>query len=239
MSTPSQASDLLRLADMPAAPAVAAAPAPWTLRGDGYVVLFKTTPAMRGAERFTPESLRGRETGGLGMMMFVDYAESPVGPYRELLWIPGKFRFGGRSRWSITRIYVSSWESVVNGNVNWGIPKDRASFAIEVAGAERRVTVERDGRRLADLRLREKGPTLPITTGWMPEWLLGLAQHRGDRTYYYLPRAKGKVRAGELLEARFDAELFPELEPSRIVGVIRVLDFEMMFPASRIAAGVR
>jgi hypothetical protein len=209
------------------------------LRGDGYVVLFRTTRELRRAERFTPDSLRGREAGRQGVMMFVDYAESPVGPYQELLWIPCKFRFGGRPRWSITRIFVSSWESVVNGQANWGIPKDRARFDIAVNGSERRVTVEQDGRQFAELRFRERGPSVPLVApGRIIESIAGLAQHRAGATYFYTPSAMGWVRPGSLLEARFDGERFPDLALSRVEAVVRVTKFRLTFPVPRIEPGV-
>ena len=46
-----------------------------------------------------------------------------------LLLIPGTMRFpDGRRYASFSRILVSTWDSVVNGRINWGIPKDRANF---------------------------------------------------------------------------------------------------------------
>ena len=98
-------------------------PAPWKLRGDGYMFMIKL-PLPRGrAELFAPTELAEARFGQFGWVMYVDYAASPVGPYRELLFNPGTFRFGARRLPSITKIYVSSQASVDSGRHNWGIPK--------------------------------------------------------------------------------------------------------------------
>jgi acetoacetate decarboxylase len=63
--------------------------------------------------------------------MLVDYEQSPVGPYQELLFIPGRFQFGRRRYYMVTQIYVSTQVSVENGQENWGIPKQLAQFHFE------------------------------------------------------------------------------------------------------------
>lgn len=56
---------------------------------------------------------------------------SGVGPYRELLFIPGAFHINGRYTFSIPKIYVSTETSVNSGIKNWGIPKEVADFTVE------------------------------------------------------------------------------------------------------------
>jgi len=83
----------------------AVAPAPWPLRADGYALVLRQ-PSGRGVR----------------CAMFVDYAASPVGPYRELLMIDRTIAIAGRRFPTISSIYVSTQESVDNGRRNWGIP---------------------------------------------------------------------------------------------------------------------
>jgi len=72
--------------------------------------------------------------GGPGMVMLVQYTETPVGPYDELIYIAGKFSLpdeDGKTKIAgnrITRIYVSTKESTANGRRNWNIPKEVADF---------------------------------------------------------------------------------------------------------------
>jgi acetoacetate decarboxylase len=56
---------------------------------------------------------------------------SGVGPYKELLFIPGVFHINGRYTYSISKIYVSTEASVRSGIENWAIPKEVADFTIE------------------------------------------------------------------------------------------------------------
>src|SRR5262249_33742356 len=110
----------------------AVAPAPWTLRGRAYISVLRCPDDLLDTRSFVPASLAGkRSRSPFATMMFVDYSESNVGPYHELLFIPGAFRFAdGRLHPSISRIFVSSQSSVENGQRNWGIPKGRADFDV-------------------------------------------------------------------------------------------------------------
>lgn len=97
-------------------------PPPWTLRGEGIILLFKFSKEWIDACSHISDALKKRFRGGLGYVMMVDYHESPVGPYRELLIIPGKFRKNRKH--VISRIVVDSEASTINGRANWGIPKE-------------------------------------------------------------------------------------------------------------------
>jgi hypothetical protein len=67
-------------------------------------------------------------TGGPGYLMLLKYRDSPVGPYNELAYIPGKYTPGKCSTpiFSVQRIWVDSNVSVDGGRTNWGLPKVRA-----------------------------------------------------------------------------------------------------------------
>ncbi|PPJ56347.1 hypothetical protein CBER1_00723 [Cercospora berteroae] len=121
-------------------------PAPWTLKGDMYgsfllpgagVPLFANSDslpkkAFPPLERQYPEAIAGEYTGRLGMLQVLRYTETPVGPYDELLIIPGFFGFeenGKRQEMTrVSRIYVSQKYTAWNGRKNWNIPKHLARF---------------------------------------------------------------------------------------------------------------
>jgi len=106
-------------------------PPPWALRGTGYVLLYWFQRYEFRLKAFTQPALSDHWRGGLGALVWMDYRQSPVGPYREILFIPGRFAFNGRRDWSISRIYVETLASVIGGRANWGIPKDLATFTTE------------------------------------------------------------------------------------------------------------
>ncbi|KAK4048032.1 hypothetical protein OIV83_005066 [Microbotryomycetes sp. JL201] len=116
-------------------------------------------------EQGTSFDLSARFHGGTGAMMLVRYNESPVGqsdlitallpaegvatktqgsgPYDELLLVPGYFSFiaqGGETVYHhvITRIYVSTPDSIKNGRFNWGIPKHLANFQFSTPEDDKR-----------------------------------------------------------------------------------------------------
>ena len=65
------------------------APAPWSLTGQGFILFFRFSRAALDAEAPVRDPMRGRWLGGVGALMIVDYATSDVGPYREILLVPG------------------------------------------------------------------------------------------------------------------------------------------------------
>jgi hypothetical protein len=219
-------------------PAVPLRPAPWTLRGSAWVVALKLPRAAPARAAFLPAGLAGGGRGLASYLMYVDYSQSGCGPYRELLFIPGAFTFGdGRRHLTISRIVVSTWDSVVNGRNNWGIPKDRADFEVEQnvgGGREDRVRVVSDGRELCELRLATLrfAPLLPVPGGLLPASLRTLAQSFRGRTYYFAPSARGRVRPGRLLSWRFDPALFPDLAGASVVAALKVESFRMTFPVA-------
>jgi len=219
-------------------PEVPRHPAPWSLRGSAWIVALKLPPGAPARDAFLPLGLAGHGRGLASYLMYVDYAESGCGPYRELLFIPGAFPFGdGRRHLTISRILVSTWDSVVNGRDNWGIPKDRADFEVEQGldgGREDRVRVVSDGRELCELRLATLrfAPPLPVQGALLPARLRTLAQSFRGRTYYYAPSAGGRVRPGRLLSWRFDADLFPDLAAAPVLAAFKVESFRMTFPVA-------
>lgn len=125
----------------------------------------------------------GTFTGGPAVLMLLDYATSPVGPYRELLLIPGTFTVSGKTYLRVSHIYVSSTASVVNARRNWGIPKRLAVFTWERDGRDPgREVVEvalpdrRDKPFLRALVARPLRLGLPVSTVVVPERLRTLLQ---------------------------------------------------------------
>jgi len=222
-------------------PDVPLRPAPWDLGGNGWIVALKLPPQHPAQDAFLPGELAGRGRSLASYLMYVDYAESGCGPYRELLFIPGAFPFpDGRRHLTISRILVSTWDSVVNGRNNWGIPKDRADFAVEQGGANGReelIRVTSDGREVCELRFATLrfAPPLPVHGAVVPSPLRTLAQRFRGRTYYYAPEARGWMRPGRLLAWRFDAALFPDLSAAAVVAAAKVESFRVQFPAARSA----
>ena len=219
-----------------ALPEVARAPAPWTLRGDGWILLLRLPGAVRDDPRHLPPAFRDSPVSGPSIVMFVDYADSPAGPYRELLYIPGRFDVGGgRHAWSVTRIYVSTWESVVNGRLNWGIPKDRADFHRRPAGRGETLRVEVDGQTVASFAFEARGLALPIHGGLLPSSMRRLVQQHAGRRFEFTPVASGRARLARATDLRSDAALFPEIAGAHVTMALRVPRLSLTFPVADVS----
>lgn len=188
---------------------------PWHLQGSGSILLFRFEPGFLERE--------------LGLVMLVDYDDSPIGPYRELLFLAG-FRIS-----RITKIYVSTEESADNGRHNWGIPKEVADFAVERRGRTERVHVTQAGRTVADLTVGIGRPPLPVTALLIPRSFRTLVQPWEGRTYVTTLAGRGIVRPARLLKARIDPELFPDLTRGKLLGAVQVSRFRLVFPPAQIS----
>ncbi|EME41177.1 hypothetical protein DOTSEDRAFT_134901 [Dothistroma septosporum NZE10] len=128
------------------------APAPWTLKGDMFWLIL-TLKAPLPAEIYDPlttvrlDQQSNDFQGGIGTIQIIRYDNSPVGPYDELMILPGNFTVPGgdakgKSKLRIARIYVDSKGSCYNGRRNWNIAKHLARFEWSTSkSGERSVTV--------------------------------------------------------------------------------------------------
>ena len=212
------------------------APAPWRLTGRGFIAALRLPDTVRRDQGGYPDDFPVAD-GRLSYMMFVDYESSDVGPYRELLFLDGRFRLANGQRcWSIGRIYVSSQDSVDNGRANWGIPKDPADFQVERERQRTRVTVSRDGAPLARLAFTSRGPALPVHTALVPRAWRRLAQNRDGRTFLFTPEARGRAGLAGGIALWGDGDRFPALQQGRCLGGLAIQRFRMTFPIADITA---
>ncbi|GAB3670557.1 acetoacetate decarboxylase family protein [Salinisphaera aquimarina] len=211
-------------------------PAPWQLTGHGYV------QALRCSREFGEQCLRacpefeGRALGGMGALMYIDYASSNVGPYRELLLSPGTFEIGGRRAAAITHIWVSSPASVANGRRNWGLPKEQAVFesAYNADGSET-VRVHRDTAPPLSLTFAARGPALPVTTAILPRRWRTLEQPWHGQLYRTAIQARGRARIAALREVSNPAGSgFPDFSEQTRIVTVAASAFELVFPVPTI-----
>jgi len=218
-----------------ALPQVPLKPAPWRLEASAYVLAVRMPEDVIDRASFVPPVLAGKRRGQTAYVLYVDYKVADVGPYQELLVAPAVYDFGEGEYPTITRIYVSTYESVVNGRRNWGIPKDRADFAAEtVAKNTDAVRVSRDGRVFADMKFQSYGLALPVTSWVLPAGLRTLMQYWHGKTYRFTISAKGSMKMAKMIEWRFDPEYFPDLARGKVLAAAYFPHFEMTFPVSQV-----
>ena len=67
-------------------------PPPWSLNGEGFIIPFLANKELVLNNGFIEEKDKPNFLGGIGAVMLVNYESSDVGPYFELLFIPGDFK---------------------------------------------------------------------------------------------------------------------------------------------------
>src|SRR6185295_5613824 len=207
---------------------------PWRLRGCAYVFLFTFEPWFLRSEGFLPPELGAGFEGQLGAVVLADYRESPVGPYRELLFLAGRNLRWRNHRFSIIRAYVSSEASTVSGQENWGIPKQTAEFEVieEENGAER-VIVLRDGLAQVDLTVAPaSGVTLPVASFIAPPSWRTIVQLRNENSYETQIDGRGWLRPAKLLDFRTMPTAFPDVNEGNLIKGFFATRLRLRLPRS-------
>lgn len=213
---------------------------PWELSGHGWVIMFRGEDLVRNQPGLVPAALRARYRAGFGAAVLVRYEDSPVGPYDELMLVPGQFAFGEAHHPSITTSYVSTRASALHGQRNWGIPKQLAEFEVtRPAKRAERFVVRWGGQQVIDVSLRRGWWRVPVSSSLVPEAFRTLAHAWDGRILLTDVAAKGWVCRAELEHIECEAELFPDVAPLELAGVVAVPTFHMTFPPARaLPAGV-
>lgn len=218
-------------------PGIQLAPPPWTLHGDGIVLVAHFSESFVREHGFLDHFQQDGYLGYIGTVMLVDYHTSGVGPYRELLFIPGLFKLGGQTTFSISKIYVSTYDSVWNGIQNWGIPKELAQFNLTTLPDGARVfEVSKEGRLFFSARVKPWSFRFPVSTVLLPGFQV--TQQRGHDLLLTRPSASGKGRLASLSQVGIDPVYFPDIRQGTVLSTIMVEDFTMTFPVP-VAVGSR
>lgn len=194
------------------------APPPWTLTGTGVIVVLRDTgldPSRHGAlGRFT-------------LVMFVDYAASPVGPYGELLYIPRVSRWRDAIGGTVEDIWVTSLASARNGNANWGLTKSVADIRREPgAGGVESWTAADEGGKLAEFSHRPRGPKFPVAK---PRNVAPLLQRR-DRLSWVTPVSfVGWSRLSGVQDLWLDPSRVIDVERHRPIAALQIVSGTLGF----------
>ncbi|GAB4556024.1 MAG: hypothetical protein OHK0023_27890 [Anaerolineae bacterium] len=219
----------------PETPQAEALPPPWKLRGDGYIFIYRFPREFTERHGFIAPPHESAFVGGLGAVMLVDYHSAPCGPYRELLFIPGKFQVDGREYYSITKIYVSSQASIDNGRANWGIPKEYADFDVTaVADRHERISLRQQGLLRAEWEISHLPLLVPITTALIPTAVRSLVHGAFGKWFVVAPGGWGWLSAVRLHSFNTDPTFFPPVGEFKPAYMVRARNFHLTFPAPEI-----
>ena len=208
--------------------------APWQLTGEGFIFIYKFSRKFINENGFLEDFQLENFTGGIGTVMCVNYTTSNVGPYLELLFIPGMINLKKldleniKSGFTISKIYVSSQASVDNGINNWGIPKELADFQWNVleSGAIE-IKVIKNNKLIFDAQFHKNKFKIPITTRFLP---LKIIQKLGNQFFLTKPKANGKMALAKMKNSKIDSAFFPKIDLFKPLIGINISNFKMIFP---------
>lgn len=200
-------------------------PPPWTLQGEGIILVFHFKKEWVNGKANLPNHLQGKFKGGLGYVMLVNYEKSPVGPYRELLIIPGKFRKTRKQ--AITKIYVDSKASLGNGRANWGIPKQLLPFTWVKEQGKDLIQLKSGNKIVFSTEISHGGLPFPVTTSLLP---ISLCQTWNKVKYYTKPNGYGWGKLAKIKTLDLDPEFFPDIRGIKPLLAVKVNPFHIKFP---------
>lgn len=198
---------------------------PWKLSGEGIILIFRFKKDWVENSIHLPNHLKGKFKGGLGYVMLVDYEKSPVGPYHELLIIPGKFR--KTKKQAITKIYVDSEASTQNGRNNWGIPKETLPFSWKKEKGKDFIEIRSGEKVIFSTEITSGGIPFPVTTTILP---ISLCQTWNKVKFYTKPRGFGWGKLAKVKTMSADPDFFPDIQNIKPILAVRVNPFYIKFP---------
>ncbi|MDJ0359364.1 hypothetical protein [Rhodococcus sp. H29-C3] len=201
-------------------------PPPWPAEVKATIWWHRARPAGR--------ALLSSRTIPITVVMVIDYLNSPVGPYREVLaspvlWRPGR-GMGPMPRISVPFIAVDSETSVHGGRTHWHLPKVLADFGGDVLAdasvSAAGVSGEGSSGDGWSVRTSAKGigPSFPI------KGALGFAQPSDEGSVLATARLTGKAR---LARVQVDAS-----GPSLGKWITPGIHFGLQIVSGRMATGV-
>ena len=152
------------------------APPPWTLNGQVAYLFVHGSRSAQESFNENPEPIRSPFRGGIGGVLLLRYSDSPVGPYDELLFVPGCYQFGDKTYYRISQIYVSTLDSVVNGRCNWNVPKKLAVFRWSDNNTFLKIRLPQSSEPFCTIRVRPRLCCFPASSVIVPSSFRTLLQ---------------------------------------------------------------
>lgn len=207
---------------------------PWTLTGSAYLLLYRFVPDFIRDSGFLPDG--ATFVGGIGSVMLINYTSSNVGPYQEALFIPGRVDLHDERGHIVTRIYVSSYDSAISGQHNWGLPKQVAKFEIsQLSTGGERISARLADDLFLDITLAASAIRLPINSRFLPVWP-SLVQARFGSLFRTRPSGSASLSTARILAAHIDRRHFPDVSGIKSFGVFKAHHFKITFPAAQMTS---
>jgi hypothetical protein len=205
---------------------------PWKLKGNGYIILYKLPREFLIEKSFIPSSLQNKFYGSLSALIIVDYKESNVGSYKEILFIPGLFNFNKTKLFSISKIYVDSESSILNGIENWAIPKEYANFDIKnLNDKSQSISISNKNDVFFKANIKSNIFKIPFNSKIIN---LSLLQNKNNENFITDFSAKGLISKSQIDIDFINEKFLPDLKNFKPLISFKVDNFSMIFKDAKI-----
>ncbi|MEO0562020.1 MAG: acetoacetate decarboxylase family protein [Chloroflexota bacterium] len=207
--------------------------APWKLNGSGYIFLYQLTQDHIDTTNSVEPWLAPHRTGDLSALMVFDWRQTPVGPYREMVFAPGRYKWAGRRYYHFARQYVTSPDAAAYGPKLWGTPDTLAEIDI-VREDERTktITVNHNSKAIFNASVTDGLLRFPFNTFFNPFRVKLLQRHPDDgKTLSIEPRAGGTLSlTGTLESITTNGGGLPSLDSLKPLALVEAVSLRLTFP---------
>jgi hypothetical protein len=207
-------------------------PPPWNLIGRGYIFLLKPPRGYR-ESAFNQQQCVHFRAIPLSVVMLVQYSDSEVGSYNELLYIPAVYLSLSGPFLNIPVIYVDSEDSLVSGRLNWGIPKNVGRFEFGSDGISKEFCMVRNtsGNLIFTAEMEYTSKSFPLNTAIIP---FSFRQFVKRSEYRFSPSGSGRASVLKSGVLKGDGLYFPNLSEYKLYMGFRVNPFRLRFPDAHV-----
>ncbi len=201
----------------------------YEFRGSGYVLFYRFDEEFIRLETFLPENLKNNHCRGLGAVLYMNYTKSPVGPYEELIFIPGKFCYRGKKNHFISKSFVSTEEAVKFGYENWFIQKEKADFSKKSLGNNiENISTHIGEEEVACLELKKR--KFKFRVGTSKHLFFSLMQLKGEDPIKLNYSGSVTANFAKLTSIRIRPAFFPNIAKFSPLVAFKMKNFTLRLP---------
>jgi hypothetical protein len=201
----------------------------YEFKGNGYALFYRFDEEFTRLDTFLPENLKNNYCRGLGVVLYMNYTESEIGPYEELLFIPGKFCYRGKKNHFISKAYVSTEEAATFGRDNWFIPNEKATFSVKPL--ENHIeNISIDVKEEEILSFEIKTGKIRFRLGTSKCLAFSLMQLNGDEPVQLNYSGTVTANFAKLASIKIRPAFFPDIARFTPLVVLRMKSFTLRLP---------
>ena len=204
----------------------------YEFKGNGYLLFYRFDEEFIRLETFLPEHLKNNYCRGLGAVLYLNYTKSEIGPYEELVFIPGKFSYRGKKNHFISKSYVSTDAAIEFGRKNWFVPKEKADFSrIQVENNLENVSTHIGDEEVASFEIKKRNIKFRLGTSKFLSF--SLMQLQGEEPVKLNYSGSVTANFAKLTSIRVRPAFFPNIAKFSPLIAFRLKNFTLRLPKNQ------